>query len=153
MLLALGTPVVMVAIAEKSLTPEIVASAKKWAAARSLPLSWVLATIMVESGGNPNAGAHTAREDSLGLMQVNWNAHSAEIERLGKTKRDLYGVDFNIEFGTLVLRRAYDKALKSGVSNVALATRMIYTGRPATSAFAPTAVHWEVALSRAAQVA
>lgn len=79
-----------------------VQSAAKWARKRSLPLEWVLATILVESQGNPMA-AGDAGGKSVGLMQVNTAAHAAEMAAAGVTRDDLFGVDKNIEWGTKYL--------------------------------------------------
>ena len=58
----------------KQLTPQIIQSARNWSQARGIPLQEVLATILVESSGNPRAWANKANEDSRGLMQVNIHA-------------------------------------------------------------------------------
>jgi hypothetical protein len=96
------------------LTPEVYAAAKKWATARGLPLQWVLATIQVESSGNPRAHASTANEDSYGYMQLNWGSSAIRslAESYGVTTPDrLMDPDTNIMLGTLVLRTYLDNVL------------------------------------------
>lgn len=97
-------------------TPQLIALAQKWATARGLPLAWVLATIDAESGGNPNAQTHSTREDSYGLMQINWRAHGAEVTAAGYTAADLLNPDVNISFGTTVMRQVYD-AIRAALGN------------------------------------
>ena len=97
------------------LTPEVYASAKKWATARGLPLQWVLATIQVESSGKQRAHASTATEDSYGYMQLNWGSTAIRslAESYGVTTPDrLMDPDTNIMLGTLVLRTYLDNVLK-----------------------------------------
>lgn len=83
------------------LTTEIKASAKKWAAARNLPLDWVLATILIESGGN--AGITGDGGKSYGLMQINTAVHTARLAKHGYTPQDMFVVDRNIELGTEIM--------------------------------------------------
>lgn len=143
-----GTYVAPAVLAPVGLTPEIVALARKWAAVRGIPAHWVLATIWAESRGNPRAYAG-GREDSYGLMQVNWNAHGARIAATGYGKASLFEPDKNIEWGTRILKEAYDRAVKSGTTNpIDVATRMVYTGRQPSSTYAPTATAWQAALAR-----
>lgn len=84
------------------------AAAKKWATKRELPLGDVLATILLESRGNPKAHAKTAKEDSRGPMQVNINAHGALLTSLGYKPDDLFDADKGVEVGTIVLKKARD---------------------------------------------
>ena len=60
-----------------------VGAANEWAAWYRVPLEWVLATIIVESGGKPNVRGD-ADGRSLGLMQVNVIAHAAELAQGGR---------------------------------------------------------------------
>jgi len=113
--------------ARGKLSKAIVALAKKWARARGIPVEWVIATILIESGGKQYAHAQTAREDSYGLMQVNYRVHGDKIAAAGDSAEDLYNPDINIKWGTLILRDAYKKALASGSSHpIDLATRLVY---------------------------
>ncbi len=98
--------------AAKALPRDVVASAKKWAAARNLPLIDVLTTILLESRGNPQAHALTDREDSRGLMQVNIRSEGATLQKLGYTPDDLYKVDVGIEVGTLIYAAKRQAVLK-----------------------------------------
>lgn len=86
----LGWPVLYVQTAAKS--------AKRW----HVPLEWVLATIIVESRGNPRA-AGDADGRSVGLMQVNAVAHAQELAAAGLTRTSLFDPVTNIEWGTKYL--------------------------------------------------
>lgn len=86
--------------AKAAQVPFIVAAASKWAKIRGIPLVEVLATIQVESSGNPKAWANTAKEDSRGLMQVNVNAWAPKLKAAGFTPEDLWDIDKNIQIGT-----------------------------------------------------
>lgn len=79
-----------------------VQSAARWARHRRLPLEWVLATILVESGGNPQAAGDVGGR-SVGLMQVNSVAHAAELAAAGVSRSQLFVPDTNIEWGTKYL--------------------------------------------------
>lgn len=94
----LGLPIVYVQLAEK------------WAKRRGLPLNWVLATILVESGGKPNV-AGDADGRSAGLMQVNTVAHAKEMAAAGVTRAQMFDPATNIEWGTKYLREFRDKVL------------------------------------------
>jgi transglycosylase-like protein with SLT domain len=98
------------------LTAAIVALAKKWAASRGLPPAWVLATILVESGGDPSrVGDFHVRADgaSIGLMQVNTVAHADRLAAAGVTREQLFDPNRNLEWGTKILREAYDRVTKA----------------------------------------
>jgi soluble lytic murein transglycosylase-like protein len=86
----------------------ILASAQKWAVFYGLPVSWVLATIFLESKGDPRAHAKTAKEDSYGLMQINVRAAGQKLASLGVKREQLWDPDTNIRVGTAILRDAYD---------------------------------------------
>jgi hypothetical protein len=119
----------------KQLTLEIVNSARKWAQARGVPLQEVLATILVESSGNPRAWANKATENSRGLMQVNINVWQPLLAKNGMTIDDLWDVDKNIQIGTLIYAQ-YRKEVQtliaqSGVPQSApidVLTRLYYKG-------------------------
>jgi soluble lytic murein transglycosylase-like protein len=118
------------------LTPEIVALARKWAKARGLPLDWVLATIAIESGGRPSSVRTTDREDSLGLMQINWRVHGPRLLSMGIAREALLNPDTNIMFGTLYLREIYDQvrkalALRDSSVPVDVLVRLAYNLGPA----------------------
>jgi hypothetical protein len=128
------------------LAPETVALAQKWAAARGLPLTWVLATIIAESAGNPRTigDYHIIPEGaSIGLMQVNTVSEAPWLNRAHVTRQMLFNPDTNIEWGTAVLLRKYKQVLdtlaKSRNRKVATAiaqnpallgelVRLLYTG-------------------------
>ncbi len=78
-------------------------SAATWARRRKLPLEWVLATILVESRGNPAITGDDGR--SIGLMQVNASAHASELAAAGVSRKQLFEPDRNIEWGTLYLAK------------------------------------------------
>ncbi len=84
--------------------------ADKWAKRRGLPLNWVLATILVESGGKPNV-AGDADGRSAGLMQVNTVAHADEMARAGVTRAQMFQPATNVEWGTKYMREFRDKVL------------------------------------------
>jgi soluble lytic murein transglycosylase-like protein len=85
---------------------EVVASARKWAKTRGVPLAEILATILLESGGNPKAHLLNDKEDSRGLMQVNVRAHGDMLKSRGYSADDLYQIDKGIELGSLVYAQA-----------------------------------------------
>ena len=126
----------------RPLTPQIKAIAAKWARFRGLPVEWVLATILSESGGDPNAVGdyHVDRRGaSVGLMQVNTVAHKAAMAKAGVTRAMLFQPDKNIEWGTMILRDVYTKvsnALKQRRSSVPIdqLVRLQYTGIPVIKA-------------------
>jgi soluble lytic murein transglycosylase-like protein len=117
------------------LTPQILASAKKWAAARGVPLREILATIYVESRGKPRAWANLSTEDSRGLMQVNVNAWGSKLKSYGMTVDDLWDIDKNIMVGSDIYAN-YRKTVQnliaqSGVPQAApidVLTRLYYKG-------------------------
>jgi soluble lytic murein transglycosylase-like protein len=111
------------------------AAARKWAPKRELPLGDVLATILLESRGNPKAHAKTAKEDSRGAMQVNVNAHGALLTSLGYKPDDLYDPDKGVEVGTLLLKKARDavqglleRTKTSQVHSLDTLVRLYYAG-------------------------
>lgn len=89
--------------------PEVLASAKKWAATRGVPYAEILATILLESGGNPKAQLVNDKEDSRGLMQVNIRAHGDMLKARGYSPEDLYKPDIGIEIGSLIYAQARAK--------------------------------------------
>jgi soluble lytic murein transglycosylase-like protein len=92
-------------------SPPVIAAAKKWAAARGLPLREVLATIALESGGVPNAWKNDSVEDSRGLMQVNVRAWKSLLDKAGFTPADLFDPDKGVQIGTYVYA-AYRKKVQ-----------------------------------------
>jgi hypothetical protein len=119
----------------KQFTPEIVASVLKWARVRGVPPQELLATIYVESRGNPRAWANLSTEDSRGLMQINVRAWKSFLTSRGYTVDDLWDVDKNIEIGSLIYKKYRDDVLnwiaQSGVPQAApvdVLTRLAYKG-------------------------
>jgi soluble lytic murein transglycosylase-like protein len=119
----------------KALTPEIINSARKWAQARGIPLQEVLATILVESSGNPRAWANLSTEDSRGLMQVNVRAWQFLLTQNGMTVDDLWDIDKNIMIGTYIYAK-YRAELQGLISQsgcpqsapIDVLTRLYYKG-------------------------
>jgi soluble lytic murein transglycosylase-like protein len=128
------------------IAPRIVELARKWATLRGLPLEWVLATIWVESGGNPNAIGDGGI--SYGLMQVNTRAHAARMAAAGVTPQMLLDPDKNIEWGTLILREAALRAKGAGADPIDVATRHVYTGRSPQARDPAVIARWDDALAR-----
>lgn len=104
---------------------QAVASAWKYSLRRGLPFRWVLATIMVESGGNPNS-VGDAGGRSKGLMQVNTVAHAKELAQAGVRPEDLHNVDTGIDWGTRVMKDILAKV------DAALAGHHVQTPRDVT---------------------
>lgn len=108
-----------------------VQSAAKWAKRRGVPLDWVLTTILVESGGNPNAAGDSDRR-SAGLMQVNTVAHAAEMARAGVTRAQMFEPDTNIAWGTKYLIEFREAVRAAAVHGLPAAldelTRLAYKG-------------------------
>ena len=96
---------------------QIVQSAYKWSQKRGLPFPWVLATIIVESGGNPRSTGD-ANGESKGLMQVNTVANAAVLRQYGYGPSDMYDIDHGIEIGTLLMKQFYDKVKQHGAARV-----------------------------------
>ena len=119
------------------LTAEIVNSARKWASARGIPVSEVLATILVESSGKPHAWANKEKEDSRGLMQVNVRAWTNLLKQNGMTVDDLWDIDKNIQIGTYIYAQ-YRKKVQDLLAQapcdearsapIATLTRLYYKG-------------------------
>ncbi len=105
-----GHPNLVRAAAALHLPLAYVQSAAKWARKRGVPLDWVLTTILVESGGKPNAAGDSDGR-SVGLMQVNAVAHAAELKAAGLTRNDLFKPETNIEWGTKYLAQFRDDVL------------------------------------------
>lgn len=85
--------------------------ADKWAKRRGLPLDWVLATILVESGGKPGSVGDDGK--SIGLMQINvvTSDHARELAAAGVTRAQMFQPATNIEWGTKYMREFRDKVL------------------------------------------
>lgn len=77
------------------------ALARRWGGIRGLPPEWILATILVESGGNPNAIGDDGV--SFGLMQINTRAHTADLAARGWSPNDLLDPEKNVELGSQIL--------------------------------------------------
>lgn len=119
----------------KQLTPTIIESARKWAQARGVPLQEVLATILVESSGNPRAWANLKTEDSRGLMQVNVRAWQSLLTQNGLTVDDLWDIDKNLMIGTYIYAKYRNEVqqliAQSGCPQAAtidVLTRLYYKG-------------------------
>jgi hypothetical protein len=116
------------------LDPRFVALAVKWAAFYGVPAQWVLATILAESGGNPNAVGdyHVDPQGaSIGLMQINTTAHGSALAAQGLSRQSLFDPDINIQWGTKILRKCVDRAraaLAGRPGDVGLMARLCYTG-------------------------
>jgi soluble lytic murein transglycosylase-like protein len=80
-----------------------VAAARKWATWYRVPFEWVLATILVESGGKPNVRGD-ADGRSVGLMQVNVVANAKDV-----TLAQMLDPEQNIKWGTKYLKDFTDK--------------------------------------------
>lgn len=142
-----------------------VSAARKWSTWYRVPLEWVLATILVESGGKPNSRGD-ADGRSIGLMQVNSVAHAAELAQAGLTATSLLNPSTNIEWGTKYLRQFKDDvedALGGRTPSIPLSwiVRLYYKGpstvtsvlkkggNPATISWAPEALHrWAAAMGK-----
>jgi soluble lytic murein transglycosylase-like protein len=94
-----------------------VQSAWKWSRVRGLPFAWVLATIIVESGGNPRSQGDAGGK-SKGLMQVNTEVHAKDKDWIaaGVHPDDMFNIDKGVEWGTKVMKEILgelDDVLKS----------------------------------------
>jgi hypothetical protein len=76
--------------------------AAKAAHANGVPLEWVLATIIVESKGNPRARGDAGGK-SVGLMQVNVVANAKVLANAGVTSTQMFDPATNIRIGTQLL--------------------------------------------------
>lgn len=149
--------------------PKAVESAWKWSRKRNLPFAWVLATIIVESGGKTTVRGDSGGR-SVGLMQVNTVAHARDIAAAGKRPEDLFDIETNVDWGTRVMRDIYDdvKAALAG-RNVRtpedVVLRLAYKGpatvvktiksggEPALISWAPDATaRWRRALTEVSRV-
>jgi soluble lytic murein transglycosylase-like protein len=126
---------IQAALMKATIPGPVMDAAKKWAQKRELSLSDVLATILLESRGNPKAHAKTAKEDSRGAMQVNVNAWGSLLSSLKYKPDDLFDADKGIEVGTYILRKYRDavKGLVGGskvgqVHSLDTLTRLYYAG-------------------------
>lgn len=135
---SVGTVTIPAAFLPRATTqqlPQILASAQKWAKVRGIPFQEVLATIQVESQGNPKAWANLSTEDSRGLMQINIRTWASKLASYGMTVDDLWIIDKNIQVGTDIYA-AYRKTVQnlivqSGVPQSApidVLTRLYYKG-------------------------
>lgn len=142
-----------------------VAAARKWATWYRVPFEWVLATILVESGGKPNVRGD-ADGRSLGLMQVNVVAHAAEMAQAGVSVEQMFDPNTNIQWGTKYLRQfkdAVEGELAGRTPQIPLSwvVRLYYKGpstvtkairsgtNPATIPWAPEALRrWAAAMAK-----
>ena len=104
-----GGGVAAKAVAIPPLTRDMVASALKWGRVYDIPASWITATMIVESGGNPRTVGDQGR--SIGLMQVNAGANTATLQALGVDASQLYDIDTNIRVGTALMRKFLNSLL------------------------------------------
>jgi soluble lytic murein transglycosylase-like protein len=132
---ASGGGYVTTSLIPKGFTAEIIASAVKWAKIRGVPAQEILATIYVESRGNPRAWANLSTEDSRGLMQVNVNAWASKLQARGYSLDDLWDIDKNIEIGSEIYanyrQTVQNLIAQSGVPQSApidVLTRLYYKG-------------------------
>lgn len=124
--------------AAKNLRPDVLAAARKHARAKGIPLEDVLATILLESRGNPKAHLKNSKEDSRGPMQVNINAWGPLLKSKGYTASDLFDVEKGIDVGTTILgnfrKKVETEIAKSAVPlhkqayDLGTITRMWYAG-------------------------
>jgi hypothetical protein len=142
-----------------------VQSAIKWAKRRSVPLEWVLSTIIVESRGNPHA-AGDADGRSAGLMQVNTAAHAAELAAARLSRESMFNPDTNIEWGTKYMAQfraeilralagrtppaPLDEILRLSYKGPAAVLSLLRAGRdPRTLSWAPDALaNWRSAMAQ-----
>jgi Transglycosylase SLT domain len=106
--------------------------AAKNASKNGLPLEWVLATILVESSGNPR-GRGDADGRSVGLMQVNVVAHAKDVtaaQMLDPAQNIAWGTRYLAEFKEGVLSALAGRTPPAPLDEL---TRLAYKG--------PTAVY------------
>jgi hypothetical protein len=144
-----------------------VEAAWKFSRQRGLPFPWVLATILVESGGHPNERGDAGGR-SVGLMQVNTVAHAHEIAAAGLTPESLLDPVIAVDWGTRVYKDIYD-GVKQAIGNrrlntpIDVTTRLAYKGpatvehairngqEPASISWAPEAIrNWQAATKKVA---
>lgn len=144
-----------------------VEAAWSWSRKRGLPFAWVLATILVESGGKPNDRGDAGGR-SVGLMQVNTVAHANEIAAAGLTPGALLDPATNVDWGTRVMKDIYDEVkaalagrnvrtpvdetLRLAYKGPATVIKAIKSGQePANISWAPEAItRWRAATARVA---
>ena len=149
------------------ITSDVVALARKWAKLRGLPVDWILATIAIESRGDANAigdrNAAYPEGRSIGLMQVNTAAHAKALAQAGVTREMLFNPDKNLEWGTMILKDAYEsvkKALSQKASSVPVSVLVrlkykgvntpasIAAGRDPSVAYVAEVANWHEALAQ-----
>jgi len=106
--------------------------ADKEARKNGLPLEWVIATILVESRGKPNARGD-ADGRSVGLMQVNVVAHAKDMAAAGVTPAQMLNPATNIEWGTRLMAEFKQQVLaaiagRSPPAALDELTRLAYKG-------------------------
>ena len=133
--------------------------ASKEARANGLPLEWVLATIIVESRGNPNAQGD-ADKRSVGLMQVNVIAHAKDVTRaqmLDPAQNIAWGTRYLAQFKQDVLAAIGGRTPPAALDEL---TRLAYKGpkpvedtlraggNPLKLSWAPAAINnWRAAMA------
>lgn len=130
-----------------------------------VPLQWVLATILVESSGNPRA-AGDADGRSVGLMQVNATANARELAAAGLTRESLFDPQTGVDWGTKLLAQ-FAARVRSALGGrpppapLDEITRLAYKGptpvvnalkrgeNPLNLSWAPPAIqNWRAAMAR-----
>lgn len=137
-----------------------VRSALKWSALYRVPFEWVLATILVESGGKAHARGD-ADGRSVGLMQVNVVAHAQDV-----TLEQMLDPDQNIKWGTKYLKDftnqvqdalggrqppiPLDWIVRLAYKGPATVEKVLRSGgNPSTISWAPEALRrWQAAMNR-----
>ena len=141
---------------------EWIQAAERAARKYGVPIEWILATIIVESGGRPSVRGD-ADGRSVGLMQINAVAHAGE----GVTATMLLNPMTNIDWGTRYIRQYRDEVLsalggRTPPLPIDWLTRLAYKGpttienvlrngqNPATAVlWAPEALrNWQAAMGR-----
>lgn len=144
-----------------------VEAAWKFSQQRGLPFPWVLATILVESGGHPGERGDAGGR-SVGLMQVNTVAHAHEIAAAGLTPESLLDPVIAVDWGTRVYKDIYDDVKKVVAGRnlrtpIDVTTRLAYKGpstvektiragqEPSSISWAPEAIrNWQAATKKVA---
>jgi hypothetical protein len=107
----------------RKLTPKIRALAAKWAKEYKIPLQWILATILAESGGDPNETGDYKNGiyRSLGLMQINRVANADLLKKFGVVNpgQQLFDPNINIMLGAYLLREAWARVYRESLGRQA----------------------------------
>lgn len=121
----------------------------------SLPKWFIFAMVEKESGFRTTA-LHGGREDSIGLFQINWNAHGRELSSRGIRREDLYRPEVNASYWGELAERIRQAAIARGFTPPGLwyAIRLRLKGigwddfdradaRASIASFAPILSRWE----------